>query len=60
MMLRKGNIVRVVKDNKVIICTISKLYRDYALVKYEDKKYYLNYFLIDEVIGHEHLVRSAE
>lgn len=60
MILRKGNIVRAVKDDQVIICTISKFHIDRALIKHKGKKYYLDYLLIDAVVGHEHLVKNSK
>ncbi|MDP6190714.1 MAG: hypothetical protein QF872_07900 [Gammaproteobacteria bacterium] len=54
--LHNHNIVRIKDGNKIINCTIIKMCRDYAQIKFEGKLYRVPYHMLDKVVGHELLM----
>ncbi|WP_027855898.1 hypothetical protein [Marinobacterium jannaschii] len=58
IILHNRNIVRITDGNKVVSCTIIQMCFDYAVIKYDGKKYKIPYSMINQVIGHELLVSA--
>ncbi|MGI9276895.1 MAG: hypothetical protein ACR2PT_18870 [Endozoicomonas sp.] len=54
--LNRYNIVRVTDGQQVSNCTVIRMCYDYALVKYQGKRYRVPYHLMDQVVGHELLM----
>jgi hypothetical protein len=58
VILRNFNIVRISDGRKVVNCTVVSMCPDYAVIKYDGKKYKVPYPIIKEVIGHELLISA--
>ncbi len=54
--LHRYNIVRISDGENITHCTIIQMCYDYALVKYQGKRYRVSYGHMDKVVGHELLM----
>ncbi len=54
--LHKYNIVRIKDGDQIINCTVVKMFRKSAQIKWHDKHYRVPYYLMDKVVGHELLM----